>query len=95
VPPVGVRALESDQLSGHCGLRVRIGGERRVANDPIQTCVVYCEEPSRNRTLGRHSVNVVVLKGAFWHIASLGACSATSGVGSGPEVASAQPKCRD
>jgi hypothetical protein len=37
VTPVRVGALESGQLSGHCGLRVRIGAERRVANDPDRT----------------------------------------------------------
>jgi hypothetical protein len=37
VTPVRVGALESGQLSGHCGLRVRIGGERRVAIDPERT----------------------------------------------------------
>ena len=34
MPPVRVKAVESGQLSGHCGPRVRLGGERRVANDP-------------------------------------------------------------
>ena len=37
VTPVRVGALKSAQLSGHCGLRVRIGAERRVANDPYAT----------------------------------------------------------
>src|SRR5712692_1232627 len=37
VPLVTVRALESGQLSGYCGLRNRLGGERWVAIDPIRT----------------------------------------------------------
>jgi hypothetical protein len=31
------RALESGQLSGHCGLRIWLNGERPVAIDPQQT----------------------------------------------------------
>ena len=31
------RALESGQLSGHCGLRIGLNGERPVAIDPSQT----------------------------------------------------------
>src|SRR5882724_13207030 len=31
------RALESGQLSGHCGLRIGLNGERPVAIDPEQT----------------------------------------------------------
>ena len=34
---LGVGALESGQLSGHCGLRARPGEERREANDPEET----------------------------------------------------------
>jgi len=31
------RALESGQLSGHCGLRIWLNGERPVAIDPQRT----------------------------------------------------------
>jgi hypothetical protein len=31
------RALESGQLSGHCGLRIGLNGERPVAIDPTRT----------------------------------------------------------
>jgi hypothetical protein len=31
------RALESGQLSGHCGLRIWLNGERPVAIDPKPT----------------------------------------------------------
>jgi hypothetical protein len=35
------RALESGQLSGHCGLRIGLNGERPVAIDPKRTSATW------------------------------------------------------
>jgi hypothetical protein len=59
------RALESGQLSGHCGLRIWLNGERPVAIDPFKTL-------SRLAFLGsfvnivRMTVVVITLANLWW-----------------------------
>src|ERR1700680_3051312 len=54
------RALESGQLSGHCGLRIRSSGERPRAIDPFRTlalgaawaCMILLERVDLGPSIG-------------------------------------------
>src|SRR2546430_16369713 len=62
------RALESGQLSGHCGLRIWLNGERPVAIDPNQTCRLHAAAP----TTGFSVVNLLELVLAHYPRSCLG-----------------------
>jgi hypothetical protein len=52
------RALESGQLSGHCGLRIGLNGERPVAIDPTE---ILADELQNAATIKRAGPKITVI----------------------------------